>query len=108
MKRLKTAGIVALAVLVSPLLMGAADKDSKPPKDEEFYILHVASGERINSSEIQDLIPEPRSSEPGASPYLINDPAAWTACFGPTFNANYPLRYPTTSQDCSRQAAWAF
>ena len=74
--------------------MGATPVKPKDPEaDGGFYILNVASGERIYSWDIQDLVPEPTPSEPGTvTPNLINDPIAWTACFGPTFNANFPLR----------------
>ena len=71
-----------------PMLMGSAAPLDEP--DEGFYILHVATGERTYSNEIGDLIPEPTQPTPGTiTPYLINDPAAWIACFG-------------------RQAAWQF
>lgn len=80
-----------MAALVTPMLMGSAAPLDEP--DEGFYILHVATGERTYSNEIGDLIPEPTQPTPGTiTPYLINDPAAWIACFGPVFNADYALR----------------
>lgn len=92
MNRVGVLGTLAVAALVTPMLMGSA----APPVDdsgEGFYILHVETGERIYSTEIQDLIPEPTPPEPGTTtPLLINDPVAWASCFGPIFNSNYPLR----------------
>lgn len=38
-------------------------------------------------------MPEPSSAPSGTvQPMLINDAAAWSACFGPFLNSTYPLR----------------
>ncbi|MGW9112135.1 hypothetical protein [Microbacterium sp. NPDC055683] len=93
MKRKGIAGVIALAALLTPMLMGAAPEAPETEDDGGFYVVHVASGKKTHSSDFEALIPEPSEPEPGqVTPYLINAPVAWASCFGPTYNATYPLR----------------
>lgn len=59
----------------------------------EWVVVNRETGARFTQDDLTELIPEPAATAPEGSvtPYLINDPVAYAACFGFPQNANYPL-----------------
>lgn len=95
---------VLIAIPVATLLtfsLSAASfayqNDSDDPAGSGWML--SVDGEVISNDLIKQLLPQGSSVNDDSSgtvePYLIDNSAAWIACFGPTFNAEYPLvSYP--------------
>lgn len=94
--RLATAAALATVMLIASASSANAQgsQDDQPDTQAQsggWVMVNTETGASISSEELLDLIPEPPSQGGGAQPLLINDPLAWTSCFGPLFNADYPL-----------------